>query len=129
MKRVNSQQYRNLTKFCKAFFKNQKFATKKQLNLLIQNHLSPYSSRYLKNMMSLGLIEERNLVYFPGKLLTHFKLIDYQSITKLEKSGTVKIIETNKVKYIPKDPKAETDFPAHWELESKCRGVLIFKVK
>ncbi len=129
MKRINALQYRKLVKFCKDIFRDRKFITKRQFNLLIQQNLSQMSTRYRRYMLDLELIKEKNRVIVPGDLLIHFKLIDYQAMTRLERSGSVKIYENKKIILTPADPEAEFNFPEHWILENKSRAVFTFKIK
>lgn len=128
MKRINAIQYKKLVKFCKDIFRDRKFITKKQFNLLIQQNLSQMSTRYRRYMLDLELIKEQNRVILPGDLLIHFKLVDYQAMTRLEKSGAVKIYENKKIIFTPSNPDTEFNFPNHWKLESKSRGNLIFMI-
>jgi len=129
MKRINALQYKKLVKFCKDIFRDRKFITKRQFNLLIQQNLSQMSTRYRRYMLDLELIKEKNRVIVPGDLLIHFKLIDYQAMTRLERSGSVKIYDNKKILFTPANPEAKFSFPDHWIVESKVRGVLIFNVK
>lgn len=129
MKRINALQYKKLVKFCKDVFRDRKFITKKQFNLLIQQNLSQMSTRYRRYMQELELIKEHNRVIVPGDLLIHFKLADYQAMTRLEKIGSVKIYENKKILFTPSNPDAEFTFPSHWKLERKSRGNLIFCIK
>lgn len=127
MKRVNSRQYKTLVGFCKNVFKQRKYITQRAFGHLIQQELSQMSCRYRRNMLSLHLIEEKNKIITPGPMLAHFKLQDYQTISRLQKTGKVWIIE-KKIKYQTKSPGIEIYFPDHWECLSNSRGVLIFNV-
>jgi|GEM_PF-3079384 len=128
MKRINARQYKKLVKFCKEVFRKDKYISSRLFNLKIQQELSSMSTRYRRNMLSLQFIKEKNGLIFPGEALFFLKLIDYQNINRLMKLGEVIIIE-KKIKYIQK-PGITTlhNFPDHWKLESKSRGVLIFNV-
>ncbi|WP_265427855.1 hypothetical protein [Chryseobacterium sp. YIM B08800] len=128
MKRVNSRQYKILVGFCKKVFKDRKYISQKNFGLLMQQELTQMTCRYRRNMLSLQLIKEKNQLITPGIMLTHFKLQDYQAITRLQKTGKLWIID-KKIKYQPNNPKTELQLPDHWIIESKYRGILIFNVK
>ncbi|MGD1319551.1 hypothetical protein [Chryseobacterium sp. 2R14A] len=128
MKRVNSRQYKILVGFCKKIFKDREYISQRNFGLLMQQELTQMTCRYRRNMLSLQLIKEKNYLITPGPMLTHFKLQDYQAITRLQKTGKLWIIE-KKIKYQPNNPNTEIQFPEHWNIESKCRGVLIFTIK
>lgn len=127
MKRVNTRQYKILVGFCKKVFKDRKYISQRNFGMLMQQELTQMTCRYRRNMLSLQLIKEKNELITPGPMLTHFKLADYQAITRLQKTGKLWIID-RKIKYQPNNPKTEIQFPDHWKIESKCRGVLIFNV-
>lgn len=128
MKRVNTRQYKVLVFFCKKIFKHRDYISQKHFGLIMQEELTQMTCRYRRNMLSLGLISEKNQLITPGPMLTHFKLADYQAITRLQKTGKLWVID-KKIKYQPNSPKTEIQFPEHWKVESKSRGVLIFNVK
>lgn len=128
MIRANSRHYKLLVFFCKKVFKHRKYISQKHFGLLMQQELTAMTCRYRRNMLSLHLIEEKNQLITPGPMLTHFKLDDYRTINRLQKTGKVWVIE-KKIKYKPNNPKTEIQIPDHWKIESKCRGVLIFNVK
>lgn len=125
MTRANSRQYKALVFFCKKVFKHRKYISQKHFSLLMQQELTAQTCRYRRNMLSLNLIAEKNQLITPGSMLTHFKIDDYRMINRLQKTGKVWVID-KKIKYQPNNPKTEIQLPNHWNIESKCRGVLIF---
>ncbi|MFL9835016.1 hypothetical protein [Chryseobacterium terrae] len=128
MKRINERNYKQLAYFCRKIFKERKFVSEREFNLLIQQQLNPCSTRYRRYMMSLELIALQNRLIVPGKNLKYFKLADYQAMNRLRKKGRVTITDY-KIKFIPTDRKAVHDFPENWNLLSKERGILIFELK
>lgn len=128
---VNARQYKKLVGFCRKIFKERKYISQREFNLNIQQELSQYSTRFRKIMINLQLITDKNKVILPGVMLTHFKLIDYQAISRLQKTGHVRIdisAAGHLILYEPKDPTAEQQFPEHWNLIRKTKWVLMFNV-
>jgi len=129
MKRINALQYKKLTAFCKEVFRKEKFISQRAFNLLIQQNLSQMSTRYRREMLSLQMIKEKNRLITPGPMLTHFKLVDYRAMIRLQKHGRVDIIDDLIIRFSPKDGNGKFEFPEHWGLVRKTRSVLMFTIK
>lgn len=129
MKSVNALQYKRLAYFCKDVFRHQKFISQRAFNLLIQQQLSQFSTRYRRDMISLGLVVDKNKVLTPGVMLTHFKLKDYQAMNRLQKSGKVDLLDNNVIRYTPNNHEAKQTFPDHWDVLKKRKRTILFSLR